>query len=407
MSVFSHHRKSASLKVEIMAQAPSEAQGLPQASNLVEAVTATSDLIAKHAAEGRAARQVSTKVVEALKNTGYMRAVLPKRWGGLEVHPNDFFKASVKIAEQDMSTAWIAGIIAVHAYQLAIMDEQAAADVYSEGANTLISSSYNPVGGKVQICDGGFMLSGRWGWSSGSAHCTWVLLGAIVPGEGYRTFLVPRSDYKIEDTWFVYGLQGTGSNDIVIDTPVFVPSHRTHKQMDGFNCLHQQENPLYSIPWAQMFIRVVTTPAIGAAKHAALLFCGKAASSSSDPTKLQGDPDITRRVAQSLNDIDEVETIMYRNFDHMVGLVCSGQEIPMIDRVRYRYQASLVMRRMAAAVDRLFEVAGGRSVFNGAEIQNIWRDIHIARAHVANNPTSFARNFGSMALGAKSSDVFV
>ena len=390
-----------------MAHSPPQAETPSEGSNLVEAVTATSHLIAKHAAEGRAQRQVSTEVIEALKDCDYMRAVLPKQWGGLETHPNEFFKASVKIAEQDMSTAWIAGIIAVHAYQLALMESEAAADVYSEGPNTLISSSYNPVGGRVQTCDGGFMLSGRWGWSSGSAHCTWVLLGAIVPGEGYRTFLVPRSDYEIEDTWFVYGLQGTGSNDIVIDSPVFVPDHRTHKQMDGFNCLHQQENPLYSIPWAQMFIRVVTTPAIGAAKHAVDLFCGKAASSSTDPTKLQGDPDITRRVAESLNDIDEVETIMYRNFDQMVELVTSGQSIPMIDRVRYRYQASLVIDRMGAAVDRLFEVAGGRSVFNGAEIQDIWRDIHIARAHVANNPTSFARNFGGMALGAESSDVFV
>ena len=228
-----------------------------------------------------------------------------------------------------------------------------------------------------------------------------------MPGEGYRTFLVPRTDYEIEDTWFVYGLQGTGSNDIVIEEPVFVPHHRTHKQMDGFNCLHQQENPLYSIPWAQMFIRVVTTPAIGAAKQAVQLFVDKAASSSADPTKLQGDPDITRRVTETLNDIDEVETIMYRNFDRMVELVTSGQTVPMIDRVRYRYQASIVIDRMGAAVDRLFEVAGGRSVFDGAEIQDIWRDIHIARAHVANNPTSFARNFGAMSLGAENGDVFV
>ena len=380
---------------------------MAQASNLVEAVTAKSDLIAACAARGRAERQVCAEVVEALKDCGYMRAVLPKRWGGLEVLPQEFFAASIKIAEQDMSSGWIAGIIAIHAYQLAIMDEQAQADVYADDPNTLISSSYNPVGGKVELSEGGLKLSGRWGWSSGSAHCSWVLLGAIVPGEGYRTFLVPRSDYEIEDTWFVYGLQGTGSNDIVIEEPVFVPHHRTHKQMDGFNCLHQQENPLYSIPWAQMFIRVVTTPAIGAAKQAVQLFVDKAASSSADPTKLQGDPDITRRVTETLNDIDEVETIMYRNFDRMVELVTSGQTIPMIDRVRYRYQASIVIDRMGAAVDRLFEVAGGRSVFDGAEIQDIWRDIHIARAHVANNPTSFARNFGAMSLGAENGDVFV
>ncbi len=390
-----------------MANASVAVEAQTGAWNLVERVAARTGLIAEHAAEGRARRQVCEPVIETLKESGFMRAVLPKRWGGLEASPQEFFRANIQIAEQDMSTAWVAGVVAVHAYQLALMDERAQADVYAGDPNTLISSSYNPVGGKVQLADGGFLLSGRWGWSSGSAHCSWVLLGAIVPGEGYRTFLVPRSDYEIEDTWFVYGLQATGSNDIVIDRPVFVPGHRTHRQMDGFNCLHHQENPLYSIPWAQMFVRVVSTPAIGAARHAADLFVGQAASSSTDPTKLQGDPDITRRVAQTLNDIDEVETILFRNFDRMVERVAAGQAVPMDDRVRYRYQASLVIDRMGAAVDRLFEVAGGRSVFDGAEIQNIWRDIHIARAHVANNPTSFARNLGGMALGAENGDLFV
>jgi len=62
---------------------------------------------------------------------------------------------------------------------------------------------------------------------------------------------------------------------------------------------------------------------------------------------------------------------------------------------------------MGKVVDGLFEVAGGRSAFDGAGIQNIWRDIHIARAHVANNPTPFARNLGAMTLGAENSDLFV
>ena len=164
---------------------------------------------------------------------------------------------------------------------------------------------------------------------------------------------------------------------------------------------------MYGIPWAQMFIRVVSTPAIGAAKHAVALFTGNAGESSTDPTKLQGDADVSRRVAQTLNDIDEVETIMYRNFDHMVRMVRAGEAMSLEDRVRYRYQASIVVERMSTAVDRLFAVAGGRSVFNGAEIQNIWRDIHIARAHIANNPTAFARNMGSMALGGDNGALFI
>ena len=350
---------------------------------------------------------MSDEVVSALGKAGMWRAFLPAQWGGLEAHPQEVFEALLAIAERDMSTAWITGIISVHAYQLGIMNEQALEDVYGADPDTRISSSYNPVGGRVEIVDGGFQLSGRWGWSSGSHHCSWALLGAIVPGEGYRTFLVPRSDYEIEDTWFVMGLQGTGSNDVVIDTPVFVPEHRTHRRDDGFNCVHNQSNPMYSLPWAQLFVRIVSSPAIGAVRHAVELFAGNASGSSTDPTKLQGDPDVTQRVAQTLNDAAEVEAVMFRNFDRMMALVSAGQEIPMIERVQFRYQASTVIDRMIKAVDRLFDVAGGRSVFAGSEIQNIWHDVHIARAHVANNPVGFARNWGSMALGGDNTDQFV
>ena len=364
-------------------------------------------LIAELGDQGRANRQVERAAIDAIIESGFMRALLPKPWGGLEATPQEFFRAHLDIAEQDMSTAWVAGIIAVHAFQLAIMNRQALDEVYADNPNTLISSSYNPVGAKVEVADGGFKLSGRWGWSSGCEHCTWVLLGGIVPGDDYRTFLVPRTDYEIEDTWFVYGLQATGSNDIVIEQPVFVPEHRTHKRMDGFNCIHSQDNPMYSIPWAQMFVRVVSTPAIGAARHAVAAFTGNAAGSSTDPTKLAGDADITRRVAETLNDIDQAEAVLFRNFDHMLTRLQAGESLDLMDRVRWRYQASLIIDDMTRAVDRLFEVAGGRSVFDGAVIQDIWRDIRIARAHVANNPTAFARNFGAMALGADNSDQFV
>ena len=76
----------------------------------------------------------------------------------------------------------------------------------------------------MKTVDGGFELSGRWGWSSGSGHCSWTLLGGVITdhpdGIHYRTFLLPRSDYHIEETWFPMGLHATGSNDIVIEVGV-------------------------------------------------------------------------------------------------------------------------------------------------------------------------------------------
>ncbi len=212
---------------------------------------------------GREARRLDPRSIAALKASGFIRSLLPRAEGGLEVTPQEFFAAQMAIAEQDMATAWAGGIIAVHAYQLALMSQKARDTVYAEGPDVCISSSYNPVGARCEAVEGGVMLSGRWGWSSGTDHCTWCLLGGVIPGEGYRTFLVPKRDYVVEDTWYAMGLEGTGSNDIVIETPVFVPDHMTHRQMDGFNCVNEQPNPMYSIPWAQFFIRVVSTPAIG------------------------------------------------------------------------------------------------------------------------------------------------
>lgn len=366
-----------------------------------------SAIIASHAEETRNNRQIADAAVEALKDCGFFKMLLPKKWGGLEATPQDFFADQIRIAEADMSTAWAMGIVAVHAFQIAIMSEQAQEDVYSTGPNTLISSSYNPAGAKATPCEGGFMLSGRWGWSSGSGHCTWVLLGGVIPGDGYRTFLVPRSDYTIEDTWDVMGLQGTGSNDVVIETPIFVPEHRTHKQMDGFNCVNNQENPMYSLPWAQTFIRVVNTSAIGALQKALNLFIESRHAgwaTTTDMTKFAADVDIQERIAKVKNIISETKAVMFANFDEMQA--CNWK--PSIEqRILYRYQASIVIEKCIEGIDTLFNVAGGRSVFNGHPLQQLWNDIHIGRCHVANNPTTFARNLGATSLGIDNVDVFI
>lgn len=363
------------------------------------------DLIASKSDEQRASRRMSKDVVDALKECGFFTMLLPKQWGGLERKPQEFFAEQVRIAEADMSTAWAGGIIAVHAFQLALMSEEAQREVYENDPNTLISSSYNPVGARAEMCEGGFMLHGRWGWSSGSDHCTWALLGGVIPGDGYRTFLVPRSQYDIEDTWDVMGLQGTGSNDVVISEPIFVPEHRTHKQMDGFNCVHDQENPMYDLSWAQTFVRVVNSAAIGALKKAVKVFVeSKQGNSTTDMTKFAGDVETQERLAKVLNTIGELEAVMFHNFNKMEA---ANWKPTLEERIMYRYQASIVIDKAIEAIDTLFDVAGGRSVFNGHPLQQLWHDIHIARCHVANNPTAFARNLGSVTLGMENKDVFI
>ena len=380
------------------------------AATMMEKIVALQPTLRERAEQAKADCQVPDQTIQELQDMGFFLTMQPHQYGGYELDPQDFFKMSIALAEGCMSTAWVAGIIAIHSFQIALMDKQAQEDVWGPSIDTRVSSSYAPMG-KVEVVDGGFKFSGRWGWSSGSGHCTWVLLGGIVPGEGYRTFLIPKEDYEIVNTWNPMGLQGTGSNDIVVND-VFVPEHRTHKQMDGFLLTNpgQAVNtaPLFQIPWAQVFTRVVSTPAIGACKATLELYKHAVQNkASNDPTKLVGDVSVTERIAAAIDTIDEMETILLRNFDQMMDAVNNGQEIPLADRIKYRYQASTVIEKSIGVVDSLFEVSGGGSVFIGSEIQQRFMDVHTARAHVANNPSSFSRNLGATSLGVENGDVFV
>lgn len=366
--------------------------------------TATLDLISARAEQGRKDRRISQDVVDALTAEGFFRHFTPASYGGREGKPQDFFLDQIAIAERDMSTAWAMGIISVHCYQVALMDRRAQDEAFADGPDAMVSSSYNPVGAKVDVVDGGVMLSGRWGWSSGSLHCNWVLLGGIVPGEGHRTFLVPASQYRIEDTWHTMGLQGTGSNDIVIDEPVFVPDYRSHKQMDGFNGVHVQSNPVYDLPWAQVFIRVVNTSAIGAVRHALALFRERVGLSSTDAIKSSADPDVLDRIARASELAETSVRVMVSNFHEMEA---AGWQPALLDRVRYRYDAALVGDRCIEAMNLLMDVAGGRSVFLGNDFQNLWLDVRMARAHVANNPVGFARNYANVLMGGENKDFFL
>ena len=379
-------------------------------AEMLERIQALQPLLRANADRAREERRLPLENVAALQEAGFFLALQPKNWGGYELDPQDFFRIQMAIAEACMSTAWAGGIVAVHAFQIALMDCRAQQDVWGEDIHTRVSSAYAPMG-KVEPVEGGFRFSGRWGWSSGCDHCTWALLGGLLPDGSYRTFLVPRSDYVIEDTWHSMGLQGTGSNDIVVDN-VFVPDYRTHKQTDGFSGTNPGVNEssphLYHLPWAQLFVRVVSTPAIGAARDALNLYRDMVTKKASgDITKLAGDVGTQARIAEATNNIEEMSAVMLRNFEEMMAALREGREIALESRILYRYQASLVIEKAMAVVDSLFSSAGGSSVFVGSEIQKRFMDIHTARAHVANNPTSFARNLGAVSLGAENTDFFV
>ena len=156
-----------------------------------------------------------------------------------------------------------------------------------------------------------------------------------------RTFLVPRTDYSIEDTWHVFGLKATGSDDIVVDN-AFVPEYRTHKASDGFLCANpgQQENdaPLYRLPWAQIFVRSVSSAALGAARGAvsAFLEIAKARVSTNTGKATKADPLALAAAARAYAQVDEMEAVLHRNFDRLLAYADRKEPMPVDERLLYR-----------------------------------------------------------------------
>jgi 3-hydroxy-9,10-secoandrosta-1,3,5(10)-triene-9,17-dione monooxygenase len=354
-------------------------------------------------------RRIPDRTIAEMTAAGFFRILQPRRHGGLEMHPNVFFDVQRALAEGCMSTGWVYGVLGCHPYELALFDDRAQEEVWGGSADTLVSSSYQPVG-KVERADGGFHLSGRWGFSSGSEHCAWVLLGALVPpaepggAPDMRTFLVPRADYEIVDAWDVFGLQATGSHDIVVDR-AFVPEYRTHRAADGFACTNPgqtvNDGPLYRLPWAQIFVRSVSTAGFGGARAAVAAAIDIMASRVSTNTgkASAADPLLQAAIARAQAQIIEMELTQRQTFDALYARAEQGQQVPLADRALFAYQSSTVVRRLADLVDDLLPLLGGRAIYMSSAIVQPWLDLHAARAHVANDPANRSGDVIGTALG--------
>jgi 3-hydroxy-9,10-secoandrosta-1,3,5(10)-triene-9,17-dione monooxygenase len=302
-------------------------------------------------------------------------------------------------------------VLGVHPWQIALFADEAQQAVWGEDINVRASSSYAPTGKAVQA-EGGFTLSGRWSFSSGCAHATWVLLGGLVFNEegqivDFRTFLIPRDKYEIVDVWNVVGLAGTGSNDIVVEE-TFVPEAYTLSMSDTGRCYGpgQEQNPgdLYKLPVHSLFTTTIATPIVGMAagaysdhvemqqKRVRAAYLGEKASS---------DPFAAVRIARASSEIDAAWELCMANIRQEQALVAKGEKIPISLRLKVRRDQVLGTQRAIDAIDSLFEASGGRALAQGTYLQRAWRDAHAGRVHAANDPERALQMYGAHEFGHK------
>jgi 3-hydroxy-9,10-secoandrosta-1,3,5(10)-triene-9,17-dione monooxygenase len=361
-------------------------------------------------------RRLPDATFKEFQEAGLFRALQPGRYGGYELDPGVFFQAGVDIGTVCGSSAWVLTVVGIHNWQLGLFHPQAQEDVWHEDSSIQISSSLAPTG-TVERVDGGFRLHGRWSFSSGCDVCQWVVLGGVVPPAqdhdggppDVRSFLVPRSDYTIDDNWQVMGLCGTGSKDIVVEE-AFVPEYRTHSYLDAFYLRNPgaavNTHPIFRLPFGVVFPYALVAPAIGVALGALQLFREQTRSRVfRDGSRVMEDPLVQFRLADAAADVDAARASMLNNFEEMMRLASSGQEIPLESRARYRWDAAKATMWSVQAVDRLFEASGGHAIFLHNPMQRAWRDVHAMRAHAGNNPDRAAMIYGRSEFGLPPQDL--
>ena len=299
----------------------------------------------------------------------------------------------------------------MHPWQVALFADEAQQAVWGTDTSTRLSSSYAPTGKAVQA-DGGFTLSGKWSFSSGCDHCTWVLLGGLVfNAEGqvvdFRTFMVPRENYEIIDVWDMVGLRGTGSNDIVVNE-VFVPEAFTLSMGDTGRCFgpgqEQNTSDLYKLPFHSIFTGTITTPIIGMAigaydEHVEMQQKRVRAAYAGEKASL--DPYAAVRIARASSEIDAAWALLVNNIREEQDFVAKGEKIPLKTRLKVRRDQVLGSQRAIDAIDSLFEASGGRALANGTYLQRAWRDAHAGRVHAANDPERALQMYGAHEFGHK------
>ncbi|MFI1239426.1 3-hydroxy-9,10-secoandrosta-1,3,5(10)-triene-9,17-dione monooxygenase oxygenase subunit [Nocardia salmonicida] len=383
---------------------------------VTERVEALLPTLRERAQEAEDLRRIPEESMKALQETGFFRLLQPKQWGGHAADPVVFYDTVRRIASACGSTGWVAGIIGVHNWHLALFDQQAQQDVWGEDTDVRISSSYAPMGAG-QAVDGGYIVRGSWAWSSGSDHATWAVLGGPVIKNGkpvdFGSFLIPRSDYRIDDVWNVVGLRGTGSNTVVVED-VFVPSHRflSFRAMSEGRApgLEQNTDPVFKMPWGTIHPTTISTPIVGmgyGAYEAHVEHQGKRVRAAFAGENAKDDPFAKVRVAEAASDIDAAWRQLSGNVAEEYALLLAGQEVPFDLRVRARRDQVRSTGRVIASIDKLFESSGATALANGTPLQRFWRDAHAGRVHAANDPERAYVMYGTHEFGLPVTDAMV
>ncbi|MEU3270318.1 hydroxylase [Saccharomonospora sp. NPDC006951] len=381
--------------------------------SVLDRLLADSDELRKEAEEADRLGRLADATVGKMKAAGAMKMLQPRTHGGFECGVREFAETVMGLAALNPPAGWVNGVVGVHPWQLAMADPRVRDEVWGTDDNTWMASPYMP-NGRALPREGGYRMSGRWSFSSGTDHCDWAFLGAMACDETGAVrqpprmlhVIIPRGDYRIvEDSWDVVGLRGTGSKDLVVED-AFVPGYRVmayDKLIDGSQVAEAGlSQTLYRMPWSCVFPLGITAATIGICEG----LLAEAAAYQRERVNAQGtavrdDPYTLYAMSEAAATLASAREALITNAEDIWDIVDAGEEVTFDRRAAGRRNQVRAAWQAVRAIDDVYPRCGGTALRMDRPLQRYWRDAHAGLHHAIHVPGTVYHASSLSALGVE------
>ncbi len=373
------------------------------AIELAAGVDGLAAAVAEHRSGFDSNGRLPDDLFEQLATLGLFRLLLPSSLGGPGLSALEFMDVVEAASALDGTVGWLVGNGGGMARVGAYLPAESAREIFDDPLAFVVSST-GAVGRAVRV-PGGYSVTGRWPFGSGSPHGTWFTPVCVVEESGQATgevifVFAPRKDVLLHDNWQVSGLCATGSVDFEF-VEVFVPDRFAH----AFQPEPTQPGTLYRLPTRSIYSWTVATVPLGIAAGAINDFAATAGSA-----KRRGDsvPLAERELIQSQLGQIQARTAASRAYlRHTMSTLLEGIEAGIgleASRVDFRLACAFASQSALWAINLVTEMAGAVAILRSSPLERRERDARAAAKHVAMSPAAYITG-GKLRLGRDLSNV--
>ena len=368
-------------------------------------------LLGRNAGQAEGDRRLPQENIEALEAANLFRLMTPRRWNGYGIPLATAMSAHAELAKGCASTAWVTMIIGACMWLASLLPDRGQEEIFQSPAGSRIAGVISPTIRGRRVA-GGMRVSGKNGFASGCWHASWAVLCYLVEDAAHHVVdqvigFVPMSEVEIEDTWFVAGMRGTGSNTLVAKD-LFIPDHRIFPlkpaiEGDYPRPEHSRET---SDRWTlgPVLALILLGPIVGAAK--ALLEevvegSRKRGITYTTYSRQADSAVVQQQIAEAALKIDSAWLHVMRAASDIDDAAAAGKRLDYLTRARIRGECGYVAKLAREAVDSLVSVGGASGFAEANPIQRMWRDINVASRHGMLSTAPDLETYGRALLGVK------